>query len=68
MLIIEMKNIEILENLKSFEKQKCRSINFFLQIIPISLRIILLFLSNYNSSKKKNLLFFLVNNSSTKSF
>lgn len=29
MLIIEMKNIEILENLKSFEKQKCRSINFF---------------------------------------
>lgn len=67
MLIIEMKNIEILENLKSFEKQKCRSI-FFLQIIPISLRIILLFLSNYNSSKKKNLLFFLVNNSSTKSF
>lgn len=26
---------------------------FFLQIIPISLRIILFFLSNYNSSKKK---------------
>lgn len=56
MLIIEMKNIEILENLKSFEKQKCRSINFFFTNNPNSLRIILLFLSNYNSSKKKSII------------